>query len=62
MLKNYRFGFAPVGLALFAALMLPNILRFAVPAPNDLLRAESVTPAAVFTVCRIIFALVNFIL
>ena len=29
---------------LFAAIMLPNIYWFAVPAPNDILRGASVTP------------------
>ncbi len=43
--KNYRLGFDPWGLGLFLLIMLPNIVWFAVPAPNDILRAESVTPA-----------------
>lgn len=43
-LKNYRFGFDPWGLGLFLVIMLPNCIWFAVPAPNDILRAESVTP------------------
>lgn len=42
--KNYRFGFDPWGLGLFLLVMLPNLIWFAVPAPNDILRAESVTP------------------
>ncbi len=42
--KNYRLGFDPWGLGLFLAIMLPNFLWFSVPAPNDILRAESVTP------------------
>lgn len=45
-LKNYRMGFDPWGLALFLLIMLPNFLWFAFPAPNDALRAESVTPLA----------------
>ena len=43
-IKNYRFGFDPWGLGLFLLVMLPNLIWFAVPAPNDILRAESVTP------------------
>ena len=43
-LKNYKFGFDPWGLGLFLVIMLPNCIWFAVPAPNDILRAESVTP------------------
>lgn len=42
--SNYKFGFDPWGLGLFLAVMAPNLLWFAVPAPNDILRAESVTP------------------
>lgn len=46
MLKNlpYRFGFDAWGLALFLIVMVPNMLWFALPAPNDVLRTESVTP------------------
>lgn len=42
--KNYRFGFDPWGLGLFLLIMLPNFVWFALPAPNDVLRAQSVTP------------------
>ena len=45
-LKNYRMGFDPWGLALFLLIMLPNFLWFAFPAPNDVLRSESITPLA----------------
>lgn len=40
---GYVFGFEAWGLALFLGVMLPNFVWFAVPAPNDVLRAESVT-------------------
>ena len=40
----YKIGFEAGGLVLFAVIMLPNFLWFAVPAPNDVLRRESVTP------------------
>lgn len=43
-IKNYRFGFDPWGLGLFLLIMLPNFIWFSVPAPNDILRGESVTP------------------
>lgn len=43
-LKNYRLGFDPWGLALFLVVMLPNLVWFALPSPNDILRQESVTP------------------
>ena len=42
--KNYRLGFDPWGLGLFLLIMLPSIVWFAFPAPNDILRTESVTP------------------
>lgn len=40
----YKIGFEAGGLILFAVVMLPNFLWFAVPAPNDVLRRESITP------------------
>ena len=43
-LNRYRLGFDVWGLALFLVVMVPNIIWFAVPAQNDVLRAESVTP------------------
>lgn len=43
-LKHYKFGFDPWGLGLFLLIMTPNFVWFAVPAPNDILRAESSTP------------------
>ena len=42
--KNYRLGFDPWGLGLFLLIMLPNFIWSACPAPNDILRGESVTP------------------
>lgn len=44
MLKQYRFGFDIFGLLLFLLIMIPNFIWFAIPAPNDVLRAESITP------------------
>lgn len=44
-LRRYRMGFDPWALILFVAVMLPNILWAAIPAPNDVLRMESATPA-----------------
>lgn len=57
MFKKYRFGFEPFGLLLFLAVMLPNLIWLAVPAPNDVLGRASVTPAAdvVGNVCRVLF-------
>ena len=44
--KNYKIGFDIWGLALFLVIMIPNIIWFGVPAPNDILRRESVTQIA----------------
>lgn len=56
--RKYRFGFDLSGLVLFLSVMLPNFIWFAVPAPNDVLRAESATPevdtvASVFQVLTV---------
>ena len=55
-LSKYRFGFDFSGLVLFLLVMLPNFIWFAVPAPNDVLRAESVTPVVdiVASVCQVL--------
>lgn len=41
--KKYKLGFDIWGLLLFLIVMIPNFVWFAVPAPNDVLRIESVT-------------------
>lgn len=43
--RKYRMGFDLWGLLLFLAIMLPNVIWFLVPAPVDILRNPSVTPA-----------------
>lgn len=57
ILKKYRFGFDIWGLMLFAIVMLPNIIWFVKPAPNDILRGESVTGLVdtIASVCQILF-------
>lgn len=57
MLKKYKFGFDVWALILFLAIMLPNLIWFGVPAPDDVLRNESKTQIAdiVASVCQIIF-------
>ena len=42
--SRYRLGFDPWGLGLFLAVMAPNFVWFALPPPNDIFRAASVTP------------------
>jgi len=55
-LKQYHFSFDLWGLLLFLLVMLPNFIWFAVPAPNDVLRAESVTPVVdvIASVCQVL--------
>lgn len=57
-MKNYKFAFDPWGLLVFLLVMLPNLVWFAVPAPNDILREESVTPVldGIASVCQVLFA------
>lgn len=43
MFKKYKIGFDIWGLVLFLIIMIPNLIWFAVPAPNDILRTESKT-------------------
>lgn len=44
-IKNrYKIGFDYLALIIFAVIMIPNIFWFLVPAKNDYLRIESVTP------------------
>lgn len=45
-MKKYKFGFDIWGLVLFLLIMFPNIFWFAFPAPNDILRGESITQTA----------------
>lgn len=42
--STYKINFEIWGLVLFMAIMLPNFIWFGFPAPNDVLRRESVTP------------------
>lgn len=57
MLKKYRVGFDIFGLLLFLLVMIPNFIWFEVPAPNDILRAESITPLidGIGSVSQVIF-------
>ena len=56
--KNYRPGFDPWSLGLFLLIMLPNLVWFALPTPNDILQTESATPLidAIAQVFQIIMA------
>ena len=56
MIKKYKIVFDIWGLLLFIIIMIPNFIWFAVPAPNDILRAESTTKAVdtVGSVCQVL--------
>lgn len=56
MLKKYKFGFDIWGAVIFLIIMIPNFIWFAVPAPNDVLRDDSVTEAIDITasVCQVL--------
>ncbi len=56
MLKKYRLHFDIWGLLLFLIIMTPNFIWFAVPAPNDVLRTDSVTETldTVASVCQVL--------
>ena len=55
-LSKYRFGFDVWGLILFLLVMLPSFIWFVVPAPNDVLRAESATPVVdmIASICQVL--------
>lgn len=57
-MKKYKLAFDPWGLLVFLLIMIPNFVWFAVPAPNDVLRRESVTPLldGIASVCQVLFA------
>lgn len=57
MRKYFRFHFDAWALLLFAMVMIPNVIWFAVPAPNDVLRNDSVTTVAdnIASVCQVLF-------
>ena len=59
VLKKYKFGFNIYGLLLFLIIMIPNFIWFAVPAPNDVLRTESVTEVidTIASVCQVLMVI-----
>ena len=56
-MKRYKPGFDGWGLLVFLLIMLPNFVWSSLPAPNDVLRRESVTPVldAAASVCQVLF-------
>lgn len=59
VLKEYKLGFNIYGLFLFLIIMIPNFIYFAVPAPNDVLRADSVTEVidTIASVCQVLMVI-----
>ena len=57
MFKKYKFGFDYLGLLLFLVIMIPNFIWLAIPAPNDVLRSDSVTPIVdgIGRICQVAF-------
>ena len=55
--EKYRFGFDIAALILFLLVMAPTFIWLAIPAPNDVLRTESITPMVdiIGSVCQILF-------
>ena len=54
MTKKYKIGFDIWGLITFIIMMIPNFIWFAVPAPNDILRGESIpkTVDVIASICQ----------
>ena len=55
-MKKYKIAFDAWGLLLFLLIMAPNLIWFAVPAPNDILRGESATELfdTIASVCQVL--------
>lgn len=58
-MKKYKVSFDIWGLVLFLAIMIPNFIWFAVPAPHDILRAESATAVIdrIASVCQVLMVI-----
>lgn len=56
MLKKYKLGFEIWGLLLFLIMMTPNFIWFVIPAPNDILRVNSVTEKmdTIASICQVL--------
>ncbi len=56
MLKKYRLSFEVGGLLIFILVMIPNFIWFIIPAPNDILRANSITETTdiIASVCQVL--------
>lgn len=59
MIKKYKVGFDIWGLMTFIFIMIPNFIWFAVPAPNDILRGESITKIVdvIASICQVLMVI-----
>lgn len=59
-LKKYKLSFDIWGLLLFLIIMIPNFIWFSIPAPNDVLRADSVTEVVdtIASICQVLMIIV----
>lgn len=59
-LKKYKLSFDVWGLLLFLIIMIPNFIWLSVPAPNDVLRADSVTEVVdtIASICQVLMIIV----
>lgn len=57
--KKYKLSFEIWGFLLFLIVMIPNFIWFAIPAPNDLLRTDSITETidAIASICQVIMVI-----
>ncbi len=64
MFKKYKLGFDIWGALLFLIIMIPNFIWFAVPAPNDILRGDSITKGLdmVASICQVLMVILLCIL
>lgn len=58
-LKKYKLSFEIWALLLFLIIMIPNFIWFAVPTPNDVLRADSVTEMidTIASICQVLMVI-----
>lgn len=58
-MKKYSFGFDVLALVLFFIIMIPNFVWFVVPAPNDILRGESITKTVdvIASICQVLMVM-----
>lgn len=58
-LQKYKLCFDVWGLLLFLIIMIPNFVWFFVPAPNDVLRADSVTEVfdTIASICQVLMVI-----